>query len=93
VPIEVPAGGAAFHAGWTFHGSPPNERPDRERRAIISHMMSTRTRWHPTNVHEIYSRYRRPGELEIDEAFFPIMWTEDGNRTPFIDSEYAPAAA
>jgi hypothetical protein len=27
VPIEVPAGGAAFHDGWTFHGSPPNERP------------------------------------------------------------------
>jgi ectoine hydroxylase-related dioxygenase (phytanoyl-CoA dioxygenase family) len=93
VPIEVPAGGAAFHAGWTFHGSPPNERPDRERRAIISHMMSTRTRWHPTNVNEIYSRNRRPGELDIDEAFLPIMWTDDGNRTPFIDSEYAPAAA
>jgi hypothetical protein len=40
-----------------------------------------------------HSRYRRPGELEIGEPFFPIMWTEDGNRTPFIDSEYAPAAA
>jgi phytanoyl-CoA hydroxylase len=24
VPIEVPAGGAAIHDGWTFHGSPPN---------------------------------------------------------------------
>ena len=23
VPIEVPAGGAAFHDGWTFHGSRP----------------------------------------------------------------------
>ena len=28
VPIEVPAGGAAFHDGWTFHGSPANERAD-----------------------------------------------------------------
>ena len=35
VPIEVPAGGAAFHDGWTWHGSPPNERPDAERRSII----------------------------------------------------------
>ena len=42
VPIEVPAGGAAFHDGWTFHGSPPNERPDAQRRSIISHMISTR---------------------------------------------------
>ena len=41
VPIEVPAGGAAFHDGWTFHGSPPNERADAERRSIISHMVST----------------------------------------------------
>ena len=43
VPIEVPAGGAAFHDGWTFHGSPPNERADAERRSIISHMVSTET--------------------------------------------------
>src|ERR687885_797491 len=45
VPIEVPAGGAAFHDGWTFHGSPPNERDDRERRSVVSHMISTDTRW------------------------------------------------
>ena len=37
VPIEVPAGGAAFHDGWTFHGSPSNERADAQRRSIISH--------------------------------------------------------
>jgi len=92
VPIEVPAGGAAFHSGLTFHGSPPSERADRERRAIISHMMTTRSRWHPTNVHPIYSRYKRPGELALDEAFFPIMWRDDGYRTPSIDSAFAAAA-
>ena len=43
VPIEVPPGGAAFHHGLCFHGSPPNERPDADRRAIISHMVSTDT--------------------------------------------------
>ena len=71
----------------------PTSVPDRERRAIISHMMTTETRWHPTNVHEIYSHYRRPGELEMDEAFFPIMWREDGYRSPFIDRISEPAAA
>jgi ectoine hydroxylase-related dioxygenase (phytanoyl-CoA dioxygenase family) len=76
VPIEVPAGGAAFHDGWCFHGSPPNERADRERRSIISHMVTTQTTWHPTHVHPLYSRYRRPGETELDEAFFPILWSE-----------------
>jgi len=90
VPIEVPAGGAAFHDGWTFHGSPPNARPDRERRSIVSHMISTDTRWDPVGRHPIYSRYRRPDELDLDEAFFPIMWREDGHRTAWIDE---PAAA
>jgi ectoine hydroxylase-related dioxygenase (phytanoyl-CoA dioxygenase family) len=89
VPIEVPAGGAAFHDGWTWHGSPPNERADAQRRSIISHMISTDTRWNPEHPHPVYSRYRRPGELEIDEAFFPIMWREDGYRTPWIDEAYA----
>lgn len=83
VPIEVPAGGAAFHDGWTFHGSPPNQRADAQRRSIISHLISTDTRWNPAHPHRIYSRYRRPGELELDEAFFPILW-QDGYSTPWL---------
>jgi phytanoyl-CoA hydroxylase len=91
VPIEVPAGGAAFHHGWTFHGSPPNERADAQRRSIISHMISTDTRWNPAHPHPVYSRYRRPGETELDEAFFPILW-RDGYRTPWLE-DYSPIAA
>jgi hypothetical protein len=83
VPIEVPAGGAAFHDGWTFHGSPSNERADAQRRSIISHLISTDTRWNPDHNHPIYSRYRRPGEVEIDEAFFPVLW-QGGYRTPWL---------
>ena len=85
VPIEVPAGGAAVHDGWVFHGSPPNERADAERRAIISHLVTTKTRWDPVHAHPVYSRYRRPGEIELDEAFFPILWREDGYRTPWLE--------
>jgi ectoine hydroxylase-related dioxygenase (phytanoyl-CoA dioxygenase family) len=92
VPIEVPAGGCAFHDGWCWHGSPPNERLDRERRSIISHMVTTDTRWHETNRHPIYSRYMRPGELAMDEAFYPIMSRDDGYRTPYIDRDFAPVA-
>lgn len=93
VPIEVPAGGAAVHDGWVFHGSPPNERADAERRAIISHLVSTETRWSDAGVHPIYSKYRRPGERELDEAFFPILWREDGYRTPWLDELERAAAA
>jgi ectoine hydroxylase-related dioxygenase (phytanoyl-CoA dioxygenase family) len=91
IPIEVPAGGAAFHDGWTFHGSPANERADAQRRSIISHMISTDTRWNPEHPHPIYSRYRRPGEAELDEAFFPILW-RGGYRTEWL-SEYESAGA
>jgi len=91
VPIEVPAGGAAFHDGWTFHGSPPNERADAERRSIVSHLISTDTRWDPTHRHPIYSRYRRPGERELDEAFFPVIW-RDGYRSEWL-REYLSEAA
>jgi ectoine hydroxylase-related dioxygenase (phytanoyl-CoA dioxygenase family) len=84
VPIEVPAGGAAFHHGWTFHGSPVNERADAHRRSIISHMISAETRWSSGAAHPIYSHYRRPGETELDEAFFPVLW-RDGYRTPWLD--------
>ncbi len=87
VPIEVAAGGAAFHDGWTFHGSPSNERADRERRAIVSHMVSTETRWADGAApHPVYSKYRRPGERELDEAFFPVLWREDGHRTAWVDA-------
>ena len=74
VPVEVPAGGAAFHHGWMMHGSPPNERADGERRSVVSHLAWWRTRHHPTNRHPVYSRYLRPGSVELDEAFFPIVW-------------------
>jgi 2-oxoglutarate-dependent dioxygenase len=90
VPIEVPAGGAAFHDGWTFHGSPANERADRERRSIVSHMISTDTRWNPASPHPVYSRYMRPGEVEIDEAFFPVLW-RDGYRTPWLERYCSPS--
>jgi ectoine hydroxylase-related dioxygenase (phytanoyl-CoA dioxygenase family) len=84
VPIAVRAGGAAFHDGWTFHGSPPNERSDAERRSIISHLISADTRWNPKHPHPIYSRYSRPGETDMDEAFFPILW-RGGYRTSWLE--------
>ncbi len=89
MPIEVPAGGAAFHDGWTWHGSPPNERADAERRSIISHLVTSDTVWSENGeTHPLYSRYRRPGERELDEAFFPVVWRRDGDPTALIDAVY-----
>jgi len=84
VPVVVKAGGGAFHSGWTWHGSGINNR-ELPRRSIVAHCMSSETRFHPTYVGYIYSRYKRFGDDTMDEAFFPITWREDGYRSPFIE--------
>jgi hypothetical protein len=36
------------------------------------------------NVDVVYSRYRRRGDLSLDESFFPVLWHESGYRTPWL---------
>ena len=84
VPVEVPAGGCAFHDGRTCHGSDAN-RADKPRRSAVSHCMSSAAKFHPTAVSYIYNRYKRVGDTTMDESFFPILWTKAGHRTAFLD--------
>jgi ectoine hydroxylase-related dioxygenase (phytanoyl-CoA dioxygenase family) len=84
VPVEVPAGGCAFHDGGTWHGSDAN-RADKPRRSAVSHCMSSAATFHPTKVSYIYNRYKRAGDTAMDESFFPILWTQEGDRTAFLD--------
>jgi phytanoyl-CoA hydroxylase len=84
VPVEVRAGGGAFHAGWTWHGSGTN-RAEVPRRALVAHCMSSEARFHPSTVGYLYSRYKRFGDDSMDETFFPITWRNDGYRSPFIE--------
>jgi len=91
VPIEVAAGGCVFHAGGTWHGSDAN-RGSQPRRSLVSHCLSSDARFHPTEVSYIYSRYRRVGDLTMDESFFPILSRQDGYRTPFLATYLEQAA-
>lgn len=84
MPVVVPAGGGAFHDGWTWHGSDINRRTV-PRRSIVAHCMTADARFDPTNVGYIYGRYKRFGDDRMDEAFFPILWRNDGYRSPFLD--------
>jgi ectoine hydroxylase-related dioxygenase (phytanoyl-CoA dioxygenase family) len=77
VPIEVRAGGAAFHHHLTFHGSGPNTGSV-HRRSVISHFIRPDASFHPTNTDPNYSRYRKVDTLELDESFFPIVWVTRG---------------
>jgi ectoine hydroxylase-related dioxygenase (phytanoyl-CoA dioxygenase family) len=91
VPIEVPAGGCVFHAGGTWHGSDAN-RSGRPRRSLVTHCLASEARFHPTEVSYIYSRYHRVGDDTMDESFFPILWTDSGRRSAWLE-EYLAAAA
>ena len=81
--VEVPAGGASFHHGYTWHGSGIN-KTDLNRRAIVSHCIPSDTKFHSTNIGgtgKIYKRYKKINTNEMDESFFPILWNEEGYQT------------
>ena len=81
-PIEISAGSAVIHHGRTWHGS-RNNRGNQPRRSVVAHCMSSEARFHAMSTSPIYSRYKLHGTDEMDESFFPILWREDGYRTPW----------
>ena len=85
--IEMAAGSAVFHHGGTWHGSGPNSGLT-ERRAVVSHCMRSDARFHPANVSSVYSRYKQQGQDDMAESFFPVLWTQDGYRSSFLESCY-----
>jgi phytanoyl-CoA hydroxylase len=85
VPLEVKAGTAAFHSGWTWHGSGPNTRAGAVRRTYTAHFLSGVAKYHPIVRDPIFSRTYTPGQRDLDESTFPILWSADGYRSPWID--------
>ncbi len=89
VYVEVNAGGGSFHHGWTWHGSGANQSPN-PRRSLVLHAMRGDVEYVPGNFSQgtgpIYCRYKRLGDNQLDENYFPILWREDGYRTPQIDN-------
>ena len=93
VYVEVKAGGGSFHHGWTWHGSGANQGPN-PRRSLVLHAMRSDVEYQPPKFDQgigpIYSRYKRLGDNRLDENYFPILWREDGYRTPEIESYLNP---
>lgn len=86
--VEVNAGGGSFHHGWTWHGSDANHSPN-PRRSLVLHAMRSDVEYVPEHfaqgIGPIYSRYKRLADNQMDENYFPILWREDGYRTPQIE--------
>jgi len=74
--VEVPAGGASLHHGYTWHGSGINYSQD-HRRAIVAHCVPKHAKFHPTNIGgtgKIYKKYKNKDNDELDNSFFPLLW-------------------
>ncbi len=88
VPVVVPPGGGAFHDGWLWHGSRINHA-DVSRRALATHCFQSDIKFNPELMTigngPIYGKYKKFGSNEVDENYFPIIWREDGYRTPGLD--------
>jgi len=75
--IELPAGAGVLHNGRTWHGSQANT-DSRDRVSLSIHCMPHNATYSPDFNDPIESRYKRFDSLEIDEAYFPILWTDNG---------------
>ncbi len=91
VQLEVPAGTCVIHHGRLWHGSAQNVTTDRVRRSVAVHLTRSDTRFREDRRGYVYGRYKRVGDTAMDESFFPITWTRDGRRSPWL-AEYTTDA-
>lgn len=86
--IEIPPGGCVFLHGNLWHGSGRNTTTDKIRRSFAVSTLPMDAKFQPpgTGYGYIFNRYRRIGEIKMDESFFPILWTTEGYRTPMVDA-------
>lgn len=92
VPIVVPAGGGAFHDGWTWHGSRRNKMSV-PRRSLSLHMVQSDVAFSSEHLSigngPIYGKYLKFGSTEVDESYFPVIWHAEGLRTKGLDEYLA----
>jgi phytanoyl-CoA hydroxylase len=86
VSAEISPGGCIFLHGDLWHGSGQNRTSDQTRRSFAVSTFERDARFQSLGVGYgyIYSRYRSIGSTVMDESFFPIAWTADGYRSPFL---------
>lgn len=91
--VEIPPGACIFMHWNLWHGSGKNRSSDQTRRSFGVNTFRADARFQPPGIGYgyIFNRYRRVGETAMDESYFPILWTRDGYRTPFL-AEYCEDA-
>ncbi|MEM6432948.1 MAG: phytanoyl-CoA dioxygenase family protein [Cyanobacteria bacterium P01_D01_bin.115] len=87
VQLDIPPGGCVFHHGNAWHGSGANTM-NVIRRSLVLSYIPAESRFRDVDTYVpggyIAGKYKRQGDNTMDESFFPIVWREDGYRTPFL---------
>lgn len=91
-------GFAILHHQDCWHGSGPNLSSKRHRHALVVHYICGDVTFRDSSNNNekkrngpfgratyIYGRYKRYNSVELDESFFPIIFSSEGNRTVWID--------
>lgn len=90
VQLALQPGSCAFHHGHMWHGSGKNLLPNSVRRSLVIAHIPTESKFKPTGAYVaggyLAGRYKRFGDDTMDESFFPIVYRQDGYRTPFLDA-------
>ena len=84
VPVEIPNGSAVFLHGSLWHGSGPNLSNTLTRRSLALSSISGQVQFQPEPQGYIFDRYRMRNSLTVDESYYPVLWSADGHRTPFL---------
>lgn len=86
--LELKPGSCAFHHGNMWHGSGKNLMPGVVRRSLVIVHIPAESRFKPAGAYVqggyLPGRYKRFGDDTMDESFFPIVYQQDGYRTPFL---------
>ena len=91
--LKVCAGDAVVHHQDTWHGSGPNLSSSRHRRALAVHLLrgdvafaSGDSLLGDQRPNYIYGRYKLLGDTGLREQFFPVTFSADGYRSPWIEA-------
>lgn len=89
IQLNIAPGSGVFHHGNTWHGSGKNTM-DVVRRSMVMAYVPAAAQFKSFGSYVpggyIAGKYRRHGDNTMDESFFPVVWRENGYRTPDLDS-------
>lgn len=95
--LALKPGDGVFHHGQMWHGSGKNLMQGVVRRSLVIAHIPADSRFKPTGAYVpggyLPGRYKRYGDDTMDESFFPIVWQQNGYRTPYLQEYCGDALA